>query len=53
MDSRDSVWGHPDLMPTADDLDDPADYVRRVGAEFTLPELGDGAEAPGDDEPQS
>ena len=23
MDGRDAVWGHPDLMPTADDLDDP------------------------------
>jgi putative hydrolase len=50
---RDSVWGHPDLMATADDLDDPADYVRRVGAEFTLPELGGDAETPGDDESQS
>jgi putative hydrolase len=53
IDPRDSVWGHPDLMPTADDLDDPADYVRRVGAEFTLPELGGDAESPGDDEAKS
>ncbi|PRX08001.1 UNVERIFIED_ORG: putative hydrolase [Actinomadura viridilutea] len=24
---RDAVWGHPDLLPTADDLDDPQGYV--------------------------
>jgi putative hydrolase len=24
---RDAVWGHPDLLPTADDLDDPEGYV--------------------------
>ena len=24
---RDAVWSHPDLMPTADDLDDPAAFV--------------------------
>jgi putative hydrolase len=26
---RDAVWGHPDLLPTADDLDDPAAYAGR------------------------
>ncbi|HEX5119735.1 MAG TPA: zinc-dependent metalloprotease [Pseudonocardiaceae bacterium] len=30
--ARDDVWAHPDLVPTADDLDEPIDYVRRVGA---------------------
>jgi putative hydrolase len=24
---RDAVWAHPDLLPTADDLDDPAGFV--------------------------
>jgi putative hydrolase len=28
MDGRDAVWGHPDLMPTAEDLDDPDGFVR-------------------------
>jgi uncharacterized protein (DUF2342 family) len=23
------VWGHPDLLPGADDLDDPFDFVDR------------------------
>jgi putative hydrolase len=27
LDGRDAVWGHPDLMPTADDLDDPEAFV--------------------------
>ncbi len=28
---RDDAWGHPDVAPTADDLDDPLGYVERVG----------------------
>ncbi|MBA9007513.1 zinc-dependent metalloprotease [Thermomonospora cellulosilytica] len=27
VEGRDAVWGHPDLMPTADDLDDPDGFV--------------------------
>ncbi|MDM7854182.1 zinc-dependent metalloprotease [Cellulomonas alba] len=27
--ARDAVWDHPDLMPTAEDLDDPAGYTAR------------------------
>jgi len=27
--ARDAVWDHPDLMPTAEDLDDPAGYAAR------------------------
>ncbi len=30
--ARDAVWDHPDLMPTAEDLDDPAGYARRRSA---------------------
>ena len=26
-DGRDAVWSHPDLLPTAEDLDDPAGFV--------------------------
>jgi putative hydrolase len=25
---RDAIWAHPDLLPTADDFDDPDGYVR-------------------------
>src|ERR1700742_3867049 len=28
VDGRDAVWAHPDLMPTAEDLDDPEAFVR-------------------------
>lgn len=28
-DGRDALWGHPDLMPSASDLDDPFDFVDR------------------------
>jgi putative hydrolase len=30
IDARDAVWNHPDLMPSADDLDDPASFIDRV-----------------------
>jgi putative hydrolase len=29
IDGRDALWGHPDLMPSASDLDDPFDFVDR------------------------
>jgi putative hydrolase len=28
MEGRDALWGHPDLLPTAEDFDDPAGFVR-------------------------
>jgi putative hydrolase len=28
---RDGVWSHPDLVPTADDLDEPLDFADRLG----------------------
>src|SRR5581483_10408672 len=34
--ARDAVWSHPDLMPSAEDLDDPAGWVERSGAEPTF-----------------
>ncbi len=30
--ARDRLWSHPDLLPTADDLDEPLDFVGRQGA---------------------
>ncbi|MFI6500738.1 zinc-dependent metalloprotease [Nonomuraea typhae] len=32
LDGRDSVWGHPDLMPRAEDLDDPDAFVKGESA---------------------
>ncbi|MFN2523221.1 MAG: zinc-dependent metalloprotease [Mycobacteriales bacterium] len=31
-DGRDALWTHPDLLPSAADLDDPAAFVARTGA---------------------
>jgi hypothetical protein len=28
MEGREALWGHPDLLPTAEDFDDPAGFVR-------------------------
>lgn len=30
MDARDAVWSHPDLMPTAADLDEPTGFIDRI-----------------------
>ena len=30
VDARDAVWAHPDLMPTAADLDEPAGFIDRI-----------------------
>ncbi|CAM4243493.1 putative hydrolase [Mycobacterium basiliense] len=30
VDARDGVWQHPDLLPVAEDLDDPAAFIDRV-----------------------
>ena len=36
---RDAVWAHPDLLPTADDLDDPLGFADTIGAApFQVPD---------------
>jgi len=30
---RDAVWGHPDLLPTSEDLDDPLGFAERMSAD--------------------
>jgi putative hydrolase len=48
VDGRDAVWAHPDLLPTAEDFDDPAGFV------LGRPELDMSAleeESPGEDQP--
>ena len=30
VDARDALWQHPDLLPVADDLDEPAGFIDRV-----------------------
>ena len=54
---RDAIWSHPDLLPTADDLDDPLGFGDKRAAEtdFTAPDDLSGLDEPGrrpsDDEP--
>ena len=49
IDGRDAVWAHPDLLPTAEDLDDPDGFVAGKN-ELDMSELEAGpAAAPGED----
>ncbi|MGW3998472.1 zinc-dependent metalloprotease [Amycolatopsis sp. NPDC004772] len=36
---RDGLWSHPDLMPTAEDLDEPIDFADRVGSAGSIDDL--------------
>jgi putative hydrolase len=48
VEGRDAVWAHPDLLPTADDFDDPEGFVRGR-PEFDISDLeSDGNQKPGD-----
>jgi putative hydrolase len=53
IDGRDALWAHPDLLPTAEDFDDPAGFVQgrpeldMSGLEEEMP----GAAEPGEDQP--
>jgi putative hydrolase len=56
---RDAVWAHPDLLPTADDFDDPEGFVRGRPeldisdlGETTGDSSGDNGTTPPDDGPQ-
>jgi putative hydrolase len=37
--ARDTLWSHPDLLPTSDDLDEPLDFVARQGIDDDLATL--------------
>jgi putative hydrolase len=38
-DKRDHLWSHPDLMPTADDLDDPMEFAERLGESTDIDDM--------------
>jgi putative hydrolase len=38
-DARDAVWAHPDLLPRAEDLDDPSGFARRSDDDLDLSAL--------------
>ncbi|MDF3148973.1 zinc-dependent metalloprotease, partial [Streptomyces sp. T21Q-yed] len=35
VDGRDALWAHPDMLPTATDLDDPDGFVHREQIDFS------------------
>ncbi len=47
---RDALWAHPDLVPTADDLEDPAAFVARSDASDPIAEIEKLANQPQDEE---
>lgn len=49
LEGRDAIWGHPDLLPAAEDLDDPAAFARGGSAPLDLSGLDVPGEASGDD----
>jgi putative hydrolase len=52
IDGRDALWAHPDLLPTADDLDDPDGFVRgRPELDTSALDAGGGGRAAGPDAP--
>jgi putative hydrolase len=56
IDGRDAVWAHPDLLPTADDFDDPDGFVRGRPeidiSDLESPAAEDsGEQDPGDEKP--
>ncbi len=52
VEGRDALWEHPDLLPNADDLDDPQGFVDRRDIDLDLGALDDAPEAPpGSDDP--
>ncbi|NEA39645.1 zinc-dependent metalloprotease [Streptomyces sp. SID11385] len=51
VDGRDGLWAHPDMLPTAQDLDDPDGFVHREQLDFSELDkmLGEAASGKGPD----
>jgi putative hydrolase len=47
---RDALWGHPDLLPTAEDLDDPEAFVNRPELDLSALDETAPPEEPGSDQ---
>ncbi|MFL6075051.1 MAG: zinc-dependent metalloprotease [Mycobacteriales bacterium] len=43
---RDRLWSHPDLLPGADDFDDPAGFAERAGEDEDPPALPESPDSP-------
>jgi putative hydrolase len=51
VDGRDALWAHPDLLPTAEDLEDPDAFVRG-STDLDISDLDEGASAAEDAAPE-
>jgi len=57
-DARDAVWQHPDLLPSAEDLDEPAGFIDRMvggdtsGMDKAIADLQKDSDK-GDDDPEN
>ncbi|NEE17055.1 zinc-dependent metalloprotease, partial [Streptomyces sp. SID7499] len=55
LEGRDALWAHPDMLPTAHDLDDPDGFVHHEQADFSeldkmLGEAAKGSRKPSEDD---
>ncbi|MEV6586809.1 zinc-dependent metalloprotease [Streptomyces acidicola] len=53
VDGRDALWAHPDMLPTASDLDDPDGFVHREQLDFSELDkmLGEAADGGSSEQP--
>jgi putative hydrolase len=50
VDGRDALWAHPDLLPTAEDLENPDAFLRgTTGTELDISDLEEGDGSPSED----
>jgi len=52
IEGRDAMWAHPDLLPTAEDLENPEAFLSE-STDLDISDLEDGGDEPGGDEPGS
>ncbi|HEX2419157.1 MAG TPA: zinc-dependent metalloprotease, partial [Micromonosporaceae bacterium] len=51
MDGRDAIWDHPDLLPTAQDFEDPEGFASNT-LDLTALDLGGDSPGDGDSPPE-
>lgn len=53
IEARDALWAHPDLLPTAEDLEDPLGFVEASTASFDISDFDSHDSDPGESTPES
>ena len=49
LDGRDAMWAHPDLLPTAEDLENPDAFLSGT-TDLDISDFEDGGDEPGEDQ---